>query len=439
MRNTEVMTSGGPVEILCEAAVDSGVAPDADFEPLRALSICERRNVLRFMGRPALERLIGADIPLYRRAPAGWVPVSLLTLDAIDLPDGLMIRSQRPFVAEAPPHLLDDEVTPTYRHFIRNNGVPPVDMRPEAWRLSVDGLVETPLTLSVADLAERFEVVTERLVMECAGNGRAFLDPPTAGAQWAYGGVACCEWTGVRLADLLRAAGPRSHAAFAAVEGADGRLPGEGRGPAFAGVVPMAKALDPHTLIAFAQNGAKILPQNGAPLRLIVPGWPGAYSQKWLTAVSLVERRPGGRFMDGPNYRMPRYDVAPGSFVPDEDMEVIESMPVKSLITAPASGHRTAERTVDVRGHAWAGDDTVAAVSLSFDYGQRWHRAELAPPPNAYAWQRWQAEITLPGRGHYEIWARATDDQGRSQPLAPKWNPGGYLVNAVHRIGVTVV
>ena len=250
----------------------------------------DRRGFLKNAGLAAMGALVGGAIPFHRTMPAHLLPVALAGESVIAGKDGLVVLNERPLNAETPPRLLDDAVTPTARHFVRNNGIPPASMDPTGWRLTLDGLVETPLTLGIDALRQRFEVVTARLVLEFAGNGHAFFDPPASGAQWTYGAVACAEWTGVRLADLLKAAGVKSGVVYTAHEGADTHPSGESGRQVLSRGVPIAKAMDPHTLVAFAQNGAPIHPMNGAPLRLVVPGWPGSCSQKWLTRVWLRDR-----------------------------------------------------------------------------------------------------------------------------------------------------
>ncbi len=398
----------------------------------------DRRGFLKHAGLAAMGALVGGAIPFHRTMPANLLPVALAGESVIEGKDGLVVLNERPLNAETPPHLLNDAVTPTARHFVRNNGISPTDMDPADWRLTLDGLVETPLTLGIDELRQRFEVVTARLTLECAGNGRAFFDPPASGAQWTHGAVACAEWTGVRLADLLKAAGVKSGVVYTAHEGADTHPSGEPGRQVLSRGVPIAKATDPHTLVAFAQNGAPIHPMNGAPLRLVVPGWPGSCSQKWLTRVWLRDRVHDGAKMTGTSYRVPNRQVAPGEQVDEEDFVIIGAMPVKSLITSPATGHRTAEGCLAVRGHAWAGDRRVAAVRLSLDFGATWFEAALDTPANAHAWQNWRAEVALPQAGYYEIWARATDSEGARQPDSVIWNPRGYLNNAIHRVAVSV-
>ena len=398
----------------------------------------DRRGFLRNAGLAAMGALVGTAIPFHRNIPAHFVPVALAAQHTIQGKDGLTVLNDRPLCAETPPHLLDDDITPTSRHFVRNNGLPPEDVDAASWRLTIDGLVENPMTLSIDDLKRQFDVVTEALTLECGGNGRAFFDPPAKGNQWTYGAVACSEWTGIRLADVLRVAGVKNNAVYTAHVGADTHLSGkEGKLPISRGI-PIEKAMNEHNLIAFAQNGRAIHPMNGAPLRLVVPGWPGSCSQKWLTRIWLRDRVHDGPKMGGTSYRIPDRTVAPGAKVAKKDFIIIQAMPVKSLITSPAADHKTADKTLRVRGHAWAGDRKVDAVRLSIDFGATWIETRLDDPVNDHAWQNWHTRIAFPRTGYYEIWARAIDSRGVGQPHAVTWNPKGYLNNVMHRVAVTV-
>ncbi len=399
----------------------------------------DRRGFLRGAGLASMGALLGAAIPFHRNMPAGFIPEALAAEPVkIEGKDGLTILNDRPVNAETPPHLLDDAVTPTARHFIRNNGIPPEDTDAKSWKLRVDGLVNSPMDLTIDDLKKKFEVVTHRLTIECGGNGRSFFDPPARGNQWTLGAVGCSEWTGVRLADVLKAAGVKDNVVYTAHVGADEHLSGNPDKLPISRGVPIKKAMNPYNLIAFGMNGGALHPMNGAPLRLVVPGWPGSCSQKWLTRVWLRDKVHDGPKMTGSSYRVPKYPVAPGQKVPKKDFEIIEAMPVKSLITSPKTGLKTSDRTLTVRGHAWSGDNTVSSVDVSIDFGATWMKANLAKPHNPYAWQQWSAEIKFPMNGYYEVWVRATDDAGQSQPFAIAWNPKGYLNNSMHRISVTV-
>jgi DMSO/TMAO reductase YedYZ molybdopterin-dependent catalytic subunit len=188
-------------------------------------------------------------------------------------------------------------------------------------------------------------------------------------------------------------------------------------------------------------NGEDIPHMNGYPLRLICGGWPASVSGKWLTKIVVRNQVHDGPKMTGTSYRVPCESVAPGSDVPEDQFCIIESMPVKSLITLPKSGiEQPFGKALSMRGHAWAGDLDVSKVRISIDFGATWQPADLAPPANRLAWQNWHADVEFPQRGYYEVWARATDSAGRAQPMVlPGWNPKGYLNNACHRIAVQVV
>ena len=400
-----------------------------------------RRGFLRGAGLATMGAMLGAAIPFSRNMPAGFVPEALAAkMMKIDGKDGLTVLNDRPVNAETPPHLLDDDVTPTSRHFIRNNGLVPANTSADGWMLTVDGQVNTPLKLSIGDLKQKFEVVSRKLLIECGGNGRAGFNPPASGNQWTYGAVANAEWTGVRMRDVLKAAGLKPDAVYTGHIGADTHLSGDPKKLPLSRGVPISKAMDPDTLIVFAMNGKAIHPMNGAPLRVVSPGWPGSCSQKWLNRIWVRDQVHDGTKMTGKVYRRPGYPVAPGEKVPTSAFEIIEEMPVKSLITNPASGVTLPKGTksLAVRGHAWAGDRPIRQVDVTVDFGASWTKANLEPAPNTHSWQTWSAAVVLPSHGYYEVWARATDTLGRMQPFAVAWNPKGYLNNAMHRIAVRV-
>jgi len=400
----------------------------------------DRRGFLKGAGLATMAALLGGAIPFHRNMPAGLIPVALAEEGFhIEDKDGLVVLNDRPVNAECPPHLLDDAVTPTARHFVRNNGIPPANVDAANWTLRIDGEVNSPMTLSIAELKRRFEVVKLQLTIECGGNGRAFFDPKAKGNQWTLGAVASSQWTGVRLSDVLKAAGVKSSAVYTAHYGADTHLSGNPDKDPISRGVPIGKAMNPYNLVAFEQNGAPIHSMNGAPLRLVVPGWPGSCSHKWLTRVRVRDQVHDGAKMTGTSYRVPGYPVAPGQKVPKESFQIIEAMPVKSLITYPESGIAlSGSRVLDVRGHAWAGDHSVKSVDLSIDFGATWIKANLRKPTNPYAWQHFSARVRFPGKGYYEVWARATDDTGKQQPFSIAWNPKGYLNNSMHRVAVKV-
>ena len=396
----------------------------------------DRRGFLRGAGLATMGALLGGVIPFHRDMPGGFVPVAFAGEDTVTGKDGLTLLNDRPINAETPPHLLDDAITPTSRHFVRNNGIPPAQVDADSWTLTIDGLVDKPLTLTIAELKKNFEVHTMALAIECGGNGRAAFDPPAKGKQWSLGAVACSNWTGVKLKDVLNAAGVKANAIYTAHEGADTHLSGNPDKMPISRGMPINKAMTDNILIAFEQNGEAIHPYNGAPLRLVVPGWPGSLSHKWLKRIYLRDVEHDGAKMTGKAYRVPNRPVAPGEKVAKTDFRIIERMPVKSLITHPQTG-ASAKGSVEVRGHAWSGDRAISKVEISLDFGSTWQVAELDPAVNSGAWSNWRHTVTFPQKGYYEIWARATDDAGAAQPHAIAWNPKGYLNNSLHRIALT--
>jgi len=204
----------------------------------------------------------------------------------------------------------------------------------------------------------------------------------------------------------------------------------------------MSKALEEESLLAWAYEGEDIPLINGYPLRLVMGGWPASVSGKWLKQIVIRNKVHDGKKMNGQSYRVPCNPVAPGTKVADKDMCIIESMPVKSLITFPKSGvtHKIGEK-FNFRGKAWAGDLKVDQMEISIDFGATWKKVKkLKDPLNRLAWQSWEASVKFPKTGYYEVWARAMDSAGIKQPIIlPGWNPRGYLNNACHRIAVQVV
>jgi DMSO/TMAO reductase YedYZ molybdopterin-dependent catalytic subunit len=424
-------------------------------EPLRADLLlwgrrCDpvsRRGFLKGSGLAAMSAALGASIPFARYMPGGLIPAALAESDAsfeLAGKSGLIVLNDRPVNIETPAHLLDDAVTPVERLFVRNNGVPPdlAGTDPDAWMLELAGeSCFRPGKLTLAELKSRFTHHTLQLQIECGGNGRSEFYPPASGNQWTTGAVGCPEWTGVRLGDVLDYCGVRDDAVYVAYEGADVHLSGDPTKQAISRGVPLSKALEKESLLAWALNGEPLPLMHGQPLRLVCAGWPASVSGKWIKRLLVRDRVHDGEKMTGKSYRMPCEPVAPGAEVPDNNMCIIESMPVRSLITNPRSGEtQPLKEALELRGHAWAGDLRVASLYTSIDFGATWQKARLERPANRLAWQRWTQSVEFPQPGYYEVWARAVDSEGRSQPMVlPGWNPRGYLNNACHRIAVQVV
>ena len=348
----------------------------ADKEFFGRVANPNRRGFLKRTGLTTMALMVGTAIPFHRNMPIGFIPAAMAQDNLLMGKDGLTLLNDRPLNAETPPELLDDAITPTSRHFIRNNGIPPEETDPTTWELTIDGFVDNPMTLTIADLREQFEVVTMALTLECGGNGRGFFIPPAKGNQWTYGAVACSEWTGVRLKDVLEKAGVQSNVIYTAHYGADSHLSGKEGKLSLSRGVPISKAMTDNILIAFEMNGAPLHPMNGAPLRLVVPGWPASTAQKWLNRIELRDVVHDGPKMTGKAYRVPNHKVAAGEEVAKKDFVIIERMPVKSLVTFPANNVDIGLET-EVRGHAWSGDRTIKKLEVSLDFGATWQPTEI--------------------------------------------------------------
>jgi sulfite oxidase len=419
----------------------------ADLERADAVTL-GRRDSLRGASLVALGAALGAGILFGRYLPAGFLPIALAQgkgpqfLEFPGKDKGLIVLGDRPLVAETPEHLLDDDTTPTEKFFIRNNGQIPNDVgNPDAWLIKVDGAVNSPLELRLGDIKQRFQAHTYRMVLECGGNGRSFFTPPGRGNQWTNGGAGCAEWTGVRLKDVMDAAGLQSSAKFTGSYGGDTHLSGDPTKSPLSRGNPLAKSLDEHTMIVWAMNGQPLTTIHGGPARLLVPGWPGSLSTKWLTRIQVRETPHDGQGMGGTSYRVPVSPIVPGSNNDGKTFRDLESMPVRGIITSPANGTKlpAGTRNLPMRGAAWDGDVGVGRVDVSIDFGQTWQRTDITPATNRYDWARWTSTAKLPSDGYFEVWVRATDKNGVAQPLvAANWNPQGYGANPINRIAVLV-
>lgn len=388
---------------------------------------------------------LGTPIVFSNQMPLGYVPLGLQDPDPFTLFDKdreMVVLNDRPWNIEAKAHLLNDAVTPNKYMFIRNNGNIPKNIDVNNWTLTLDGeAVKQKKKYSLAALKTRFQQHTYQLTLECGGNGRSEFNPPAKGNQWTIGAVSCAEWTGVRLRDVLEDVGLTTDAVYIGYHAADTHLSGDPNKESISRGVPMTKALQDETLLAFQMNGEDIPLAHGYPLRLVCGGWPASTSGKWVNRISVRNSVHDGAKMGGSSYRVPCESVAPGSEVKDEDLCIIESMPVKSLITFPKSGALLKQgKPLKINGHAWAGELQVKKMAYSIDFGSSWQTCPLEQPTNRLAWQHFKAEIQFPKKGYYEVWAKATDSNGKSQPMVlPGWNPKGYLNNACHRIAVKVI
>lgn len=334
--------------------------------------------------------------------------------------DDLIHLTREPLNAETPLERQTGVITPTSRHYVRDHfPIPDV-----TGRLSIDGAVRTPLQLDLDDiraLPSRSLVVT----LECAGNGRAFLDPPVAGEQWRTGAVSTAEWTGVSVRAVLEMAEPLATAVEVLFIGADvGTPPDVGTRIAFERSLPIADAMRDDVLLAYAMNGDDIPPEHGAPLRVIVPGWYGMASVKWLARLRLIERAFDGFF------QTKRYVIG------DRPLREIAA---RALIASPRDGDRIAARPFVMRGYAWSGRGDLARVEVSVDGGRTWRDAMLGEALSTYAWRPWHAAVAPHETGQLVLLARAVTADGKPQPLEEIRNALGYANNAVRPVRVVVV
>ena len=404
----------------------------------------KRRSFVKNSVLGSFAALLGTEIVYGAKMLEGYTPLALQDPDPFELfkkHKDMLVLNDKPWNIESAAHLLDDKITPNSAMFIRNNGRIPENIDASNWVLTIDGeSIKQPKSYSLSDLKTKFKQHTYQLTLECGGNGRSEYDPPAKGNQWSVGAVHCASWTGVRLKDILNDVGMKDDAVYIAYHSADTHLSGDPSKEPISRGCPVSKAMEEETLLAFQMNGKDIPLAHGYPLRLVAGGWPASVSGKWVNRISVRDIVHDGPKMTGTAYRVPCKSVAPGEKVKDEDMCIIESMPVKSLITYPKTGAMIKkDKTLSIRGHAWAGDFEVSKMEYSIDFGATWETCTLDKPANRLAWQHFSADIKFRKTGYYEVWARATDSNGVSQPMVvPGWNPKGYLNNACHRIAVKV-
>lgn len=402
----------------------------------------QRRAFIKKSAYSILASLAGMDIVFADKMPVGYEPIIFQEKESLKFlgkDATLTVLNNKPWNVETPVHLLDDKVTPASKMFIRNNGLLPDRIKLEDWSLTLQGeSIKSVKTFSMSDIKNKFRHYSYHLVLECGGNGRGEFYPPTEGNQWGVGAVSCAKWTGIRLRDLLQDVGIFDNAVYIGYHGLDSHLSGDRSKEAISRGIPMWKALQDETLLAFALNDEELPLAHGFPLRLVAGGFPASASGKWLKALSVRNKVHDGSKMESPSYRVPISPIEPGGSVDEDNMRIIESMPVRSIITYPKSGAQLPfGRKLNIRGHAWAGEEAVKQVEYSIDFGSTWQLCKLDKPINRLAWQHFSATIEFPIKGYYEVWAKATDLKGVSQPMVvPAWNPKGYLNNACHRIAV---
>jgi len=326
-----------------------------------------------------------------------------------------VIVTREPLNAETRLDLQDGPITPARRHYVRSHFAFPDPSR----AISIGGAVRTERTISLAELRS-LPARTAAVTLECAGNGRSFLQPPAPGEQWQLGAVGTAEWTGVSLRSLLEPRGLSSAVVEIVFRGSDsGSPPDLGRRIAFERSLPLGRALADDVLVAYAMNGADIPREHGAPVRLIVPNWYGMASVKWLAAVVAVEQ-PFRGF-----YQADRYVIGDTP---------LSAMKPRAIIVGPLRPVDAGTSCV-IRGYAWSGQGPIARVEVSTDGGATWRTAELDAPVAPAAWREFRIEWT-PAGGTFDLLARATDGTGDTQGLTDVRNALGYANNAAQPVRI---
>ncbi len=340
--------------------------------------------------------------------------------------DRLLVVRHVPFNAEAAPPALALQVTPSGAHYVRCNfDVPEVDRGRH--RIAVEGAVAEPFAIDMRALAAMPQR-SVTMTMECAGNGRIELAPLAAGEPWGRGAVSTASWTGVPLAALLDRAGVRDDVVEILVAGADRGVPaGAGGEQPFARALPVDRARDPNVLLALEMNGHPLPREHGAPVRLVVPGWYGMASVKWVARIAALTEPYSGWFQSE------RY-----VYIEEQERRPVDVVRVKSLIVAPESGVGVPRGRIDVSGWAWSGAAPIARVDVSVD-GEKWREARLDPPLAPHAWRRFSLAVDVAELGRHTVRARARDAAGRVQPDVAPANALGYGNNAIAPVTFYVV
>ncbi len=355
--------------------------------------------------------------------------------------EDVIVHSTSPFLLETKLQYLRAFITPTKHFFVRSHyGLPTLDIR--TWQLTIEGEVENPLTLKFGDLRQ-FGEVTLTTWLQCFGNGRSFFVPRASGTPWRYGAIGQAVWKGIRVADVLGKAKPKLGAKHVAAQGYDDPVAGA---EPFIRSIPLGKALDPNTLLVYEMNGEPLPLLHGYPVRLLVPGWGGSASVKWMRRMIVTKEEWSGRFMQSA-YRVPAGPTEPGAAIEQRDMITATRQPVNSFFTSHQGGETLPAGEVRLTGIAYSGETGIDRVEVSIDDGP-WRPARIVQPDpatttasqRALSWHHWELSWQA-SAGKHVLACRAFDWLGRTQPTEQRdipWNPLGYNYNAIQRIEVTV-
>ena len=356
----------------------------------------------------------------------------------------LILLSDRPVLLETPRHYFVSTFTPTEAFFVRwHLQTIPNSVDLKEWRLRVEGNVERPLSLSFPDLVTRFKIVSVAAVDQCSGNSRSRLQPRVAGGQWGNGAMGNARWTGVRLREILDAAGVKSGSVQVQFEGLDRGLGPEGNGSnRFLKSLDWTNPVLDECLVAIAMNDEPLPMLNGFPVRLVVPGYFATY---WLKAFSWIRvlDKPDDNYWMKVAYRIP--DTPRGATTPEEMKSgkvgtvPIAKMPVRSFLISPDGSTKIPTGfPLRLRGIAFSGGAGIKKVEVSTNNGANWDEARLGEDAGQYSFRTWSLEWIPKRSGRYQIAVRATDSKGNSQPDEGVWNPGGYMWNKLERQEIVV-
>ena len=407
----------------------------------------DRREMLRFAAGTALAApwlasatsALAAQAPsLDPRLPSGVATEALL--EALPGKAPLIKLAYRAPNYESPLSVFKDTITPNDSFFVRYHLSDIPNVNAATWRISIGGEgATTPLDIGFDDLRKNFEPVELVAVCQCSGNRRGLANPHVPGVQWGVGAMGNARWKGARLKDILAKAGLKEETIEIAFDGADG--PAVDATPDFVKSLPLWKALDADTIVAYEMNGEPLPHFNGFPARLIAPGWTATYWMKHLTRIE-ARTKPLDNFWMKSAYRVPaRLFPSTQRFVSQEspaNTPITEIM-VNSLITSPLSAEAKSGETLTINGIAWDGGFGISSVEISQDGGKSWTSAELGPDLGRYSFRDWQISLGRPPRGKVDILAKASNAIGQSQPMTAIPNPAGYHHNAVARLALTVV
>jgi DMSO/TMAO reductase YedYZ molybdopterin-dependent catalytic subunit len=394
--------------------------------------VTRRRVVAGSIGGLLLSNLTGSRV--FGAAEAAAEP-----LIALAGKRPLIRRTFRPPNYETPLADLRSQITANEAFFVRYHlaSIPEID--PRAWRLRIGGAsAKRAVELSLDELKRDFERVRQTAINQCSGNRRGLFAPRAGGVQWSYGAMGNALWGGVRLRDVLNRVGVKGDALEVVFDGSDGAaLPGT---PDFVKSLPVDRALDAHTLIAFEMNGEPLPHWNGAPVRLVVPGWTATYWVKHLTSINVEPKAFDGFWMKSA-YRIPTGAFPGARFASQENAQTtpITEILINSLVTSHVNGDRLERgRPAELAGWAWDGGSGISAVEISLDEARSWRAATLGEASSSYAWRGFRMPLDTAKPGSLRIAVRATGRNGARQPEKLTFNPAGYHHNIIQTLTLEV-